>query len=99
MEIFNKITQGVENYFSGNDPTLTYSLREDLLSCTPLEEVHSNHLLDLTTSPLQFEVVYEIKADPKKVYEFISNDENLPKWGSGVFSVLRYDSFFLSHRC
>lgn len=87
MEILHKMTEGVENYFSGENPDVTYSLREDLLGCTQIDEDLTNHLIALTTSPLQFEVVYPLSASPQEVYDFISNDDNLPKWGSGVFSV------------
>lgn len=30
-----------------------------------------------------------IKSDPKKVYDFVSNLENLPRWASSTFSFIK----------
>lgn len=73
---------------SGKKPQTTYSLRDDVLNSTTIAEELSQKLEELKApdSPLQLEVVYRINAKSEQIYEYISNDDNLPHWGSGVFN-------------
>jgi len=70
------------------DPRTTYSLSDNILTSTSIDEQLTQQLeaLKPATSTLQLEVVMSINARPTLLHEYISNDDNLPKRGSGVFN-------------